>query len=254
MNKKPVARRLEDEQKFHNEIFESDKRSNEVGHFYSITRKINEKYESEIFDNPQGKRILEYGCGMSKGGRLKRLAKAGAFAYGIDISDYAIGHLSENAISEGLDIRYEVMNAEDMSFDDDYLDIIYGSGILHHLDLHNAFNSISGKLKKGGKAVFIEPLGHNPLINKFRNKTPDIRTDDEHPLLITDFDLAKKYFQNVDIRYFYLTTLIVPVLFKKNSPQILVTFFDKVDQAIFFLFPFMRKYAWQVLISFTGPK
>ena len=254
MSKKSNERRLEDEQKFHNEIFESDKRSKEVGRFYSITDRIHRVYEAEIFNAPKKKRILEYGCGMAKGGRLARLAKAGAFAYGIDISDYAINHLSKKAIEQGLDIHYEVMNAEEMSFDDDFLDIIYGSGILHHLDLNNAFDSISKKLKKNGNAIFIEPLGHNPLINRFRNKTPDLRTDDEHPLLMSDFDLAKKYFQNVDIQYFYLTTLIVPILFKKNSPQILISFFDKVDRAIFLLFPFMRKYAWQVLVIFTSSK
>ena len=251
---KTVEKRLEDEQKFHNEIFESDKRTEEVGRFYAITDKIHRDYEAAIFDEPKGKVVLEYGCGMAKGNRVVRLAKSGAEVHGIDISDYAINHLSEKARAQDLTIDYRVMNAEEMTYPDDTFDTIYGSGILHHLDLDRAFGSIADKLKPEGKAVFIEPLGHNPLINGFRNKTPDIRTEDEHPLMMDDFKLAGTYFKQVDIKYYYLTTLAVPLVFKKNPPKFLVSFFDGLDRIIFTLLPFMRKYAWQVLVEFSKPR
>lgn len=251
---KTVEQRLEDEQKFHNEIFENEKRNTEVGRFYSINDSIHKAYEELIFKEPTGKVYLEYGCGMDKGGRLKKLIKQGAEVHGIDISDYAIDFLSKEAEKEGLEIDYQVMNAEEMTFEDNYFDVIYGTGILHHLDLDKAFGSISDKLKNNGTAIFIEPLGHNPLINGFRNKTPDIRTEDEHPLLMPDFKLAKKYFNKVDIRYFYLATLVVPLIFKKNPPKILIRLFNGVDQALFSLFPFLRKQAWQVVVKFSDPR
>ncbi len=253
-NTKTVEQRLEDEQKFHNEIFETDKRSKEAGRFYTISGSIHKAYEDFIFERPKNRVFLEYGCGMGKGGRLEKLAGQGAVTHGIDISDYAIEVLSKNAQEEGLEIDYQVMNAEEMSFKDDYFDIIYGAGILHHLDLEKSYESIASKLKEEGTAVFIEPLGHNPLINGFRNRTPDIRTDDEHPLLMSDFKLAKKYFKKVDLRYFYLTTLAVPVIFKNNPPKALIGFFNGVDKVIFKLLPFMRKYAWQVVVKFSDPK
>lgn len=250
---KSVKKRLEDEQKFHNAIFETEKRTAEVGRFYKINDAIHQVYEEYIFKNPRGKVFLEYGCGMAKGGRSMRLAKQGAKVHGIDISDYAINFLLKEAEEEGLDIDYQVMNAENMTFDNNYFDVIYGTGILHHLDLDKAFASIAKKLKTGGTAIFIEPLGHNPIINGFRNKTPDIRTEDEHPLLMPDFKLAKKYFQQVDIQYFYLTTLAVPLVFKKNPPRFLVNFFNSVDRGIFSLLPFMRKQAWQIVVKFSNP-
>ncbi len=145
------------------------------------------------------------------------------------------------------------MNAEAMTFQDNYFDVIYGTGILHHLELNKAFESIAKKLKKEGTAIFIEPLGHNPLINGFRNKTPDIRTDDEHPLLMPDFKLAKNYFNKVDIQYFYLTTLGVPLLFKKNQPKFLINFFNGLDNVLFTLMPFLRKQAWQVVVKLSDP-
>ncbi len=250
---KTVEKRLADEQKFHNEIFESNKRTKEVGRFYAINDIIHKAYEDFIFEKPKGKVFLEYGCGMAKGGRSVRLAKQGAKVHGIDISDYAIEFLSKEAEEEGLDIDYQVMNAEDMTFEDNYFDIIYGTGILHHLDLKKSYVSIAKKLKKEGTAIFIEPLGHNPIINGFRNKTPDIRTEDEHPLLMPDFKLAQKYFKKVDIEYFYLTTLGVPILFKNKQPQFLVNLCNAIDKGIFTLLPFMRKHAWQVVVKFSDP-
>jgi len=250
---KTVEKRLEDEQKFHNEIFETDKRTNEVRQFYAINDKIHNVYEDFIFEDPKDKVFLEYGCGMAKGGRSVRLAKQGAKVHGIDISDYAIEFLRKEAEEEGLDIDYQVMNAEDMTFEDDYFDIIYGTGILHHLDLKSSFGNIAQKLRKDGTAIFIEPLGHNPIINGFRDKTPDIRTDDEHPLLMPDFKLAKNYFKKVDVQYFYLTTLGVPIIFKKKQPKFLINFCNAIDKGIFALLPFMRKHAWQVVVKFSEP-
>ena len=250
---KTLEKRLEDEQKFHNEIFETEKRTAEIGRFYTINDAIHKAYEGFIFENPRGKIFLEYGCGMAKGGRSTRLARLGAKVHGIDISDYAIEFLTKEAEEENLDIDYAVMNAEDMSFEDNYFDVIYGTGILHHLDLAKSYESIARKLKKGGTGIFIEPLGHNPLINGFRNKTPDIRTEDEHPLLMPDFKLAKKYFGKVEVQYFYLTTLGVPILFKKKQPKFLIDFCNTIDKGIFALLPFMRKHAWQVVVKFSDP-
>ena len=254
MSHKTLEERLKDEQEFHNDIFESEIRSKEVGRFYLINDAIHEGYENYIFDTPKDRVYLEYGCGMGKGNRLMRLAEKGAQVYGIDISDYAIEQLSEEAQAKSIPIGYYVMNAEEMTFEDNTFDVIFGTGILHHLDLDKAYHSIASKLKNGGVAVFIEPLGHNPLINGFRNRTPDIRTEDEHPLLMKDFKSAGKYFGKVDIKYYYLTTLAVPLLFRKNPPGFLIQFCNGVDKAIFTLLPFMRKYAWQVLIKFSQPK
>lgn len=251
---KTVEQRLEDEKKFHNEVFETDKRHGEVGRFYAINGSVHKVYDQFIYNEPQSKVYLEYGCGMDKDNRSTKLARKGAKVHGIDISDYAIDHLTKEAQKENLDIDYQVMNAEDMTYPDNYFDVIYGTGILHHLDLEKSYNSISKKLKEDGTAIFIEPLGHNPLINGFRNKTPDIRTDDEHPLLVPDFKLAKAYFKEVDMQYFYLTTLGVPLLFKKNPPKSLINFCNTIDKGIFTLLPFMRKYAWQVVVKFSNPK
>ncbi len=250
---KTVEERLKDEQDFHNQIFEDQTRS-KVGRFYSINESIHKAYERFVFSNPSNKTYLEYGCGMAEGDRLERLSKKGAQCHGIDISDFAINELTKRAKAENLDISYKVMNAEEMTYKNANFDVIYGTGILHHLDLDKAYSSISKKLKPNGTAIFIEPLGHNPLINGFRNKTPDIRTEDEHPMLMRDFKDAQKYFGNIELEHYYLTTLGLPILFGNNSPKFLVGFFNGLDKIIFKVFPFMRKHSWQVLLKMSNPK
>jgi hypothetical protein len=48
-------------------------------------------------------------------------------------------------------------------------------------DLSLACSEIARVLRPGGPAIFVEPLGHNPLINAYRKRTPALRTVDEHP-------------------------------------------------------------------------
>ena len=62
-------------------------------------------------------------------------------------------------------------------------------------------------LAPGGWAAFVEPLGHNPLINAYRRRTPEMRTPDEHPLRVEDFVMAGDRFELVEVDYFNLLTL-----------------------------------------------
>ena len=67
-------------------------------------------------------------------------------------------------------VSFLVMDAESMKFEDKTFDVVYGSGILHHLNIDKAYRELARVLKPDGVAIFIEPLGHNPLINLYRKK------------------------------------------------------------------------------------
>jgi SAM-dependent methyltransferase len=194
---------------------------------------------------------LEYGCGM--GSKVFKLSSLGANCSGIDISDYAIQQAIKKSENENLSITLKVMNAENLEFGDNKFDMIFGTAILHHLDLEKAYKTISKSLKPAGFAVFIEPLGHNVLINRFRDKTPELRTEDEHPLLMKDIELAKEFFNKIELRHYYLSTLILPVVFKNRIPKFLLKIFDSLD-SILFSFPFMKRLSWQILVKLEEPK
>ena len=71
-------------------------------------------------------------------------------------------------------------------------DIVYGTGILHHLEINKCLNEIHRILKPDGNLLFVEPLGTNPLINLYRKFTPNSRSKDEHP-----FTKKPKFITNI---------------------------------------------------------
>ena len=132
-----------------------------------------------------------------------------------------------------LNIDYFVMDAENTTFEDNTFDIIVGQGIIHHLNLENIYIETSRILNKNGHAIFMEPLGHNPLINLYRWLTPNIRTPDEHPLKRNDLKLLGKYFSNIKIEYFSLMTLLAVPFRKMRIFNPLLKILYYLDKIIF---------------------
>jgi SAM-dependent methyltransferase len=174
---------------------------------------------------------------------------------GIDISDVAIEKATEHArVAQIKDLDYFQMDAEVLTFPDDRFDLICGSGILHHLDLRRAFSELARTMQPDGKGVFLEPLGHNPLINLYRRATPGLRTPDEHPLLMQDFSLARRYFGKIELHFFNLFTLCaVPFRRSRWFPRVLGVFAG-LDRVLFQTIPGARRYAWNVVIALSQPK
>ncbi len=244
-----VDKRLRREAEFHDRRYSDEHESREGARkFYSIFAECRAAYLDRILEDVEGKRVLEYGCGP--GGFAARLAKAGASVAAIDISPEAIRR-ARKRIRKRLDVELHEMNAEAMDFPNEAFDMVCGTGILHHLDLTRAFSELDRVLKPGGRAVFIEPLGHNPAINAYRRRTPDMRSADEHPLLMSDFDLARSTLSEVDLTFFNLLTLLaVPVRATKAFDPA-VRFLGAGDRLLMRVAPFTKRYAWNVLIEMS---
>ncbi|MEO0967874.1 MAG: class I SAM-dependent methyltransferase [Cyanobacteria bacterium J06639_18] len=229
------------------------KRTNKVSRFYQLTKSIHQEYKQFIFQHSKNVKTLEIGCGV--GSYAIDLAQNGADTVtGIDISTIAIDISSSKAKKKGVEhnLFFEVMNAEDLQFNSSSVDLICGGAILHHLDIEKAMQSMTKTLQANGKAIFIEPLGHNILIKFFRYLTPAIRSEDEHPLLDTDLELFKKYFKKVEIKYFYLTALAASLFAGSPGFDFVLNKLEFIDRQLFKL-PFLQKQAWQVLIRLSEP-
>ncbi|MCB0279453.1 MAG: class I SAM-dependent methyltransferase, partial [Calditrichaeota bacterium] len=88
----------------------------------------------------------------------------------------------------------------------------------------------------------------------YRRLTPKMRTVDEHPLLFSDLNLANDFFSSVRKRYFGLTSFMAVPFFKTPFFIPILNFFDKLDEVILFLLPFLKKYAWIVVLDLSSPK
>jgi ubiquinone/menaquinone biosynthesis C-methylase UbiE len=238
--------RISRERSFHDCAYETQIRSN-LSFMYPEHTSIQQQYEHTISFDCAGKKVLEYGCGL--GSHTYSLAEKKGIVYGIDISNIAIEQARDNATERNVSIDFRVMNAEELEFPAETFDIVCGSSILHHLDLAKAVTEINRVLRKGGKAVFIEPLGHNPFISLFRFMTPKMRSHDEHPLTVKDLQLLSTQFMEVKIQYYYLLSIITVPFQNKRYLKVIVDCLEGIDNMLFTWFPFARKYSWQVLIT-----
>jgi ubiquinone/menaquinone biosynthesis C-methylase UbiE len=242
--------RQQRERDFHNEIFADGSRA-PAARFYAIHRSSQAAYDSAIHDRPAGTDVLEYGCG--RGSAAFDLAAAGARVTGIDISDVAIDLAKRKGAEHGLAerLRFRVMDAEQLGFEDASFDLVCGSAILHHLDLERAYAEIARVLRPGGRGVFVEALGHNPLINLYRRRTPAMRSVDEHPLRVGELELARRHFSDASFEYFHLTALAAVPLREQRAFPAVVGALARADQAIFRRVPYLRRHAWMALLQLT---
>jgi SAM-dependent methyltransferase len=234
--------RLKRETDFHNQRFaDGDDRTDQLKYYWSITNGWNE-YWNRVCSLSSDARVLEYGC--SEGSNAAKLAELSSWYEGIDISDIAITNATQRFGSET--VKFHVMDAMNMTFEDAQFDLVFGSGIIHHLDTEQSMKDIFRVLKPGGTAIFWEPLGMNPLIEAYRYATPSVRTPDEHPLLPRDFRIMRNFFPYVAVKHYGLTTLASVPFRNQGFGSSLKIFLEKLDSA-FFLIPGVKYFSWYCL-------
>jgi SAM-dependent methyltransferase len=191
--------------------------------------------------------VLEYGCGT--GSAAFDLAARDVEVLGIDISPEAVAAARRTAQERGLDLAsFEVMNAEALTLPEASMDAVCGSGILHHLDLDRSLAEVRRVLRPGGFAVFLEPLGTNPVINLYRRLTPSMRTPDEHPLVPADFDMMRARFGSVEVEHHNLVSLAGAGLVRVGAGERTIARLHRMDDWLFRRSRLARRMAWVALI------
>jgi ubiquinone/menaquinone biosynthesis C-methylase UbiE len=195
-----------------------------------------------------GARVLEIGCG--KGALSWELAQRGAKIYSVDISAELLS-LAIHAEGEFPSPVFLLCDAHSLPFANRSFDYVVGNGVLHHLDIGRAFAEIARVLKPEGKAFFVEPMRHHPVLRVIRMLTPHSRTPDEKPLTFTDIAQAGNFFYKVTHSEHYLfSVLLGPLGFLSGRlQQRLVRVFSRLDNVIFRTLPWTRKFAWMTFIS-----
>lgn len=108
-----------------------------------------------------GARALELGCGT--GLFLEKVAACGAGLAGLDLSEDLLARARQR-VGPAPNVRLVRGNAEDLPFPSGAFDAVYGSSVLHHLDLERALGETLRVLRGGGRAVFAEPNIVNPQV------------------------------------------------------------------------------------------
>ena len=242
-------KRIARERDYHNQRFTDDsEREQRVGRFYCAIDYGFELYKRRVSAESRGRRLLEYGCGT--GSLAFDLAEVSRHVIGIDISDVAILQAQQTAKRQGLsNVEFRVTNAEAMDLPCKHVDVVAGTGILHHLDIPKAIREVRRVLDDGGMAIFAEPMGHNPILIWYRERTPELRTPDEHPLTVSDLRSVARQFASSTITYF---GLIAPILgFISSQPEAdspLTRFIWWLDRLACQI-PGLNRYAWYCVLE-----
>ena len=237
---------LDSEREFHDRRYlDGDSRDSQNKYYWAIDSSSC-RFSDLVTELSAGSDVLEYGCGAAS--RAGELASLGKSFCGIDISEVAIKRLQQE--HKVPNVSFEVMDAMNMGFPSNHFDLVYGSGIIHHLDIEMCSQELARVLRPDGSAVFWEPLGYNPIINAYRWLTPNSRTPDEHPLVGRDFAVIKNYFRKVEIEFYGLTSLAA-VPFRNFSFG--SSFRDTLVRGDEFLLkvPGLRNLAWYSIIRCT---
>jgi len=245
--------RYEREASFHDRQL-TDRTREGAWRYYDIAADAYEAYRSAVTRDVQPQtRVLEYGCGS--GSAAFDLARLGAEVHGIDIAPGPIEAATRRAASEGVADRtsFHVMNAERLEFAPASFDLVCGTSVLHHLDVTTGYRQVARVLAPGGRAVFLEPLGHNPAINLYRRLTPALRTPDEHPLTLADLHEARRWFGRVELRWFTVTGLLAAGLEGTRAYEPVLGALRALDGWMLRRVPLVRRWAWIVVIDATVP-
>ena len=225
------SKRLQREREYHDSRFTEEVRFAQWK-YYDAIRTGETLYKTRVRELSEGADIFELGCGLGK----NSFANTAKFrtASGIDISSVAVDKANAEARLKGLEnISFICGDAENIPLPDESFDLIYGNGIIHHLNVDRCINEVARLLRPTGSALFWEPLGHNPIFNVYRTLTPKSRTSDEHPLLRRDFHTMSAVFPNMEVEFFGLTTLATVPLRKTKQFATVLRAAERLDRALF---------------------
>jgi SAM-dependent methyltransferase len=113
------------------------------------------------FANSKGLRVLEIGVGM--GADYLEWLKAGAHAYGVDLSAISIERARRRCELAGFQPDLRVADAEHLPFPENTFDVVYSYGVMHHSpDTAQCIREARRVLKPGGEARIM--VYHHPSI------------------------------------------------------------------------------------------
>ena len=209
------------------------------------------KYLIDFLRPLEGKTILDLGCGYHPAPIYFALAGAKRVV-ACDISPRALEYMSDLAAS--FDVKHcvstQLSPAEQLPFDDEEFDRVHGCAVLHHVDLALAGPQIARVLKKGGKAAFTDPLGHNLLLDFARDhlwyswKHPAKGTD--RPLKIRDVERFGKYFDECSYRGFGLFLLLALSLAGRGESS-LMRITRRLDDIVLPRVPILQRFCRSVV-------
>ena len=203
----------------------------------------------------ENQKLLDFGCG--KGELSLVFSKLGYEVFGFDVSpnNIAIAKLLASEYQMTERTHFQVCVAEKLNYPSDYFDVLVGAEILHHVEISQALAECSRVLKKGGIAIFHEPV-RVPIFDVLREsrfgrwlvpKEASLErqvTQDERKLTADDLELIKSIGLTSSTQHFLLFSRFDRFITISKVPAL----FEKVDFYLFKLLPALGQFGGMVIV------
>jgi SAM-dependent methyltransferase len=201
---------------------------------------------AEWLGNVEGKKLLDYGCGM--GEESIYFAKLGAQVTAIDVSPVGVDLVLRRAQHNGLSDRVRAfqMDASATTFEPESFDLVHGLGIVHHIGLEQSFREVKRVMKPGARGVFLEHMMNSKLLEKVKVSLygqEEDHTEFEQPLRWKDCEQYKKQFSQYKLTPYYLMGRL-----RRHVSMFNNDFTRKADYAIMSVLPPLKYLAGAVVI------
>lgn len=141
------------------------------------------------------------------------------------------------------------MAAEQIDYLDASFDRVFGRAVLHHLDMTRAPAELARVLKPGGRAVFIEPLSENPLLDFIRDYVPypQKKSPKGHRgITYAMIEEAATHFAHTAKQEFYITAM----LNRAFGHNVAITPLEAFDRLLVRYVPPARRFGRYVVVTF----
>lgn len=203
----------------------------------------------------ENQKLLDFGCG--KGELSLVLSKVGYEVFGFDLSPNNIAIAKRLATEYKMTERthFQVCVAEKLDYPTDCFDVLVGVDILHHVEISQALSECSRVLKKGGVAIFHEPV-RVPIFDVVResrfgrwlvSKEASLDrqvTEDERKLTINDIEVIKRIGVNSSTQHFLLFSRLDRFITISKGPS----FLEKIDFYLFKVFPVLNRFGGKIIL------
>lgn len=202
-----------------------------------------------------GQTVLELGAG--DGFTTLRLARRGAQVIAVELAGAGLRAIVARATEKGLTAKIAPLraDAQRLPLATASVDLVYGENFLMYVDPAAIGREVARVLRPGGRAVFLEPTAHHPLIRLYRRLGSPYRGTAPRYFTIADIAALGAQFANVTNEEYYLfSVLALPLASRPLLFALLFRPLAALDRGIARHMPRLRRYGWLMVLALDTPR
>jgi len=194
-----------------------------------------------------GKLVLDLACGV--GYSTQELASRGARVIPLDLSGTGLRKTLQRLEKAGLGGKAEAVRSsvEQIPLATGSIEAVFAQNFLMHVNPEKVGQEVWRVLKPGGRAIFVEPLAHHPLVKLYRVLFSSYKGIKPKWTSRGDLALLAQPFSYKKTSGFYLLTALASVGFIQKRAWLLKPIFGglhAIDRLLLKIFPGLEKYTW----------